>query len=267
MHVDPPDIGPLAAAEDIARHLAAAHAAGAPFRAIEGLSASDPAFCYDVQDEFVRATAKQRRSTVVGYKVGLTSARMQEMCGIAEPICGQVLSDGVYDSGSRLPLDVGVRVGMEFEIAVLIGRDISAATSVVDIVRAVESVAPAMEIIDDRNADYASLHGGSLIADNAWNLGVVLGRFQRSWPSLESLHGEAYVSGVSIGSGSGHDIMGHPFTPLLWLTRHLTSRGRRLRTGDIVLTGSMLRTHFPAPADEIRFVLSGLGDVSISIGS
>lgn len=266
MHADQSGVGPVTAAGDIARQLVSAHAAGAPFRGIDVLSSAGTSFCYDVQDEFVRVTAKERRSTVVGYKIGLTSAQMREMVGIAEPICGQVLSDGVYVSGSRLPRGVGVRLGIEFEIAVLIGQDISAATSVVDVLRAVESVAPALEIIDDRNADYGSLHAGSLIADNSWNLGVVLGRFRRSWPSLESLHGEAYVSGVSIGSGSGLDIMGHPFAPLIWLTRHLTSRGRMLRAGDIVLTGSMLRTYFPGPADELRFVVSGLGDVSVSIG-
>ena len=43
-----------------------------------------------------------RGAAAVGYKIGLTTRRMQEMCGIDSPIAGVVLADRVYASGACL---------------------------------------------------------------------------------------------------------------------------------------------------------------------
>ena len=80
---------------------------------------------YAVQREFVRLQMRARGAAAVGYKIGLTTRRMQEMCGIDSPIAG-VVRDCMYVSGAVLKASAFRRLGVEFEIAVRLGRDLAA---------------------------------------------------------------------------------------------------------------------------------------------
>lgn len=219
---------------------------------------------YDIQDALVRRLCEQRSCRAVGYKIGLTSPRMQAMCGIPHPLGGRVLDDRVHSSGARIALPDYVHVGVECEIAVRVGRDIDASslpTSVEEMALAVAAVAPAFELVEDRHADYKSLDMLTLIADNSWNAGIVLGEFRETWPDLAAIEGTASVNGEEVDRGVGRDVLGHPFEAVLWLARHLVARGESLRAGEIVMTGSLIPTRFPAAGDRYRFSLAGLGAV------
>src|SRR5271169_5602397 len=79
------------------------HRSGArfrPFASVFGIASVDDA--YAVQREYVRLQMQNRGTDVAGYKIGLTSKRMQEMCGIDSPIAGVVLGDRVHGSGARV---------------------------------------------------------------------------------------------------------------------------------------------------------------------
>src|SRR5215472_16389108 len=91
----------------------------------------------------------------VGYKIGLTSARMQKMCSIDHPIAGVVLEKRLSPSGARLPLSSLMHLGIEFEICVRLGRTLAPRErpySFDDVAQAVDAVAPAFEVVDDRNS-------------------------------------------------------------------------------------------------------------------
>ena len=104
-----------------------------------------------------------------------------------------------------------------------------------------------------------------LIADNAWNAGVVLGEFMKSWGDLESACGVMRVNGQEADRGYGRDALGHPFVPLTWLANHLAASGGGLKAGDIVMTGSIVPTRFPKEAGAYHFDLSGVGSVELSV--
>jgi 2-keto-4-pentenoate hydratase len=193
---------------------------------------------------------------------------MQEMCGIDSPIAGVVLKDRVHGSGAALSMSAYGRVGVEFEIAVRVGRDLSPdgrPLALEDVAAAVDAVCPAMEIIDDRNADYGALEVRSLIADNSWNAGIVLGQFACPWPDLASIEGVVSMDGSPIDHGSGRDVLGHPFHAVAWLAGHLAEAGMRLRAGDIVMTGSVVTTKFPDRPTVYRFHAAGLGAVEVTL--
>ncbi|HVJ54146.1 MAG TPA: fumarylacetoacetate hydrolase family protein [Aliidongia sp.] len=256
--------------EIFARDLVAAHRERARFRSFSaeyGIRNLDDA--YDAQEALTALRMGTAGDRSVGYKIGLTSLRMQEMCGIPHPIAGTVLAGGVRESGARLdPAQYG-RLGIEFEIAVRLGHDLPLQArpyEMAEISAAVDAVAPAIEIIDDRNADYASLDPLSLVADNSWNAGIVLGPFSRNWPDLPSLAGTVLGDGKAFDQGTGADVLGHPFAPLAWLANHLATRGAGLTAGDIVMTGSIVTTKFPAAGETYRFELAGLGAVEAAIG-
>ncbi len=252
----------------LARTLAAEHAAGAPFRpfavsgGIDGLPAA-----YRVQDAFVRLL-RADGAAVAGYKIGLTSPRMQAMCGIDTPVAGVVLGPRVHASGVVLEARRYGRLGLEFEIGVRLGRDLKPQGEPFArdaVAAAVDAVFPAIELVDDRRCDYKTLDVLSLVADNAWNAGIVAGEPRGEWPALDACEGVVWADGVELDRGFGRDALGHPFNPLTWLANHLAASGGRLSAGDIVLTGSIVPTQFPTRTTRYRYALAGLGEVAAEV--
>jgi len=237
----------------------------APFAAAFGIASVADA--YAIQRDFVLLQMQARDAGPAGYKIGLTSKRMQEMCGIDTPIAGVVLSDRVHASGAVLNAPSYGRMGLEFEIAVRLKRNFApkGVPSLAEVAAAVDAVCPAVEIIDDRRADYRALDVLSLIADNSWNAGIVLGEFVSAWPDLATIEGQVSVDGAAIDRGSGGDVLGHPFHPVAWLAGHLAAGGSGLRAGDIVMTGSIVTTKFPDRPASYRFDVKGLGAVAATV--
>lgn len=236
-----------------------------PFAAANGIATLDDS--YAVQERYV-ALLKPRCGALVGYKIGLTSQRMQAMCGIGHPIGGVVLADRLHRSGARLAIADYGRMGLEFEIAVRMGSDLPVggpAWTVETIATHVAGVCAAIEIVDDRAADYAELDVLSLVADNSWNGGVVLSEFCRDWPALDAVSGVVSRNGVELDRAHGRDALGHPFAPLAWLANALAAKGQALRAGEIVMTGSLVTTRFPTESETYRFELDGIGAVELDV--
>ncbi len=237
-----------------------------PFAATSGIA--DVAKAYAVQREYVRLLLAAHGGEMAGYKIGLTTKRMQAMCNIDSPVAGVILKDRVHASGVKLSLGAYGHVGLEFEIAVRIGRDLQAdgqKPTLEEVADAVDAVAPAIEIIDDRGADYRELDALSLIADNGWNGGIVLGAFVRPWPDLTSVEAAVSLGGTIIDRGFGREVLGHPFHSVAWLAIHLAETGSTLRAGDLVMTGSLVTTKFPDQSSSYRYELTGLGAVELKI--
>jgi len=253
---------------EVGRQLFDEHRAGTGFHNLGPQCAvSDLASAYAVQREYVALLAAGHGKRA-GYKIGLTSLRMQQMCKIDQPIAGVVFASRVMKSGVALKAGNYGRLGVEFEIGVRLGRDLPQTGKPYDAEsagRAVDGVCAAVEVVDDRNADYKSLDVLSLIADNSWNAGAILDDFRPSWPDLAEARGVLFIDGKEIDSGHGRDVLGHPFVPLAWLANRLIADGSCLRAGDIVLTGSLVTTKFPKEPGRFRYELASIGTVDFSV--
>jgi 2-keto-4-pentenoate hydratase len=222
--------------------------------------------------EWFHTLMVERHGRVAGYKIALTTPVMQQMVGFHTPIAGAILAGTIHRSPVTLRRADYVRLGIECEIAVQLGRDLPAAQAPYrrdHVVDAVAAVMPAFELVDDRQADYAQLAAQvlTLIADNAWNAGVVLGSPLRDWHTLDlaAVHGVMLINGAVVGEGYGRDVMGHPCEALLWLVNTLAQYGKSLTQGMIVMTGSMVATKFVNPGDAASFSVEGLGEVQLSV--
>jgi 2-keto-4-pentenoate hydratase len=256
------------AARRAADLLLAQHKANQRFTTLGSRNApADIADAYDIQDHYV-ALLQSEHGGPVGYKVGLTSATMQAFCGIDHPIAGVVLESRLHQSGATIRRSDFGRLGLEFEIAVRIKSDVPA-TSVPLIAEAIrphiDGVCAAIELVDDRSADYTNLDVLSLVADNSWNAGIVLSEFATTWPDLESVLGRATNGRETIGEGYGRDILGHPFNSVAWLATQLAARGAGLKARQIVMTGSVMKTIFPAEDTTYRFDLAPIGSVEVRL--
>jgi 2-keto-4-pentenoate hydratase len=224
---------------------------------------------YDIQEKYV-ALLRGEHGDTVGYKVGLTSAAMQAFCGIDHPIAGVVLAGRVHRSGATVRRRDFGRLGLEFEIAVRIKTDvpITELPGTADTIRPhIGGVGAAIELVDDRSADYAGLDVLTLVADNSWNAGIVLSEFATIWPDLAAVAGRATKDGVAIGEGHGRDILGHPFNSVAWLATQLAARGVGLKAGQIVMTGSVMKTIFPTDNANYRFDLEQIGAVEVKVAA
>ncbi|HEY4161425.1 MAG TPA: hypothetical protein VGM59_00090, partial [Dongiaceae bacterium] len=68
------------------------HAAGKQFRSIsEERGIRDLDCAYKIQEAVVRRLKGREHAEPRGFKIGLTSKKMQEMCGIDSPLAGYVL--------------------------------------------------------------------------------------------------------------------------------------------------------------------------------
>lgn len=254
--------------EQVARGLLKEHAVRHDFHPLapaSGVTNLDAA--YEVQRLLVNMLSREA-GACAGYKIGLTSRRMQEMCGIDSPLAGIVLANRVCASGTVVAIGQYGRLGLEFEVGVRLWRDLPASAVPFDVrsvTDAVGEVCAAVELVDDRRADYNALDALSIVADNAWNAGAVLGKFTSSWPELGEVRGTVYVNGREDDTGYGRDVLGHPFAPLAWLANHLANRGDFLRSGQIVLTGSLVQTRMPQTRGRFRFELSDIGSVDLAV--
>jgi 2-keto-4-pentenoate hydratase len=222
---------------------------------------------YDIQQQYV-ALLRGEHGDTIGYKVGLTSEAMQKFCGIGHPIAGVVLEKRLHRSGATVRRSEFGRLGLEFEIAVRIKSDVPAAQKPYTagmIEPHIGGVCAAIEVVDDRSADYSKLDVLALVADNSWNAGIVLSDFVPKWPDLEDVLGTATRNNVAIGEGHGRDILGHPFNSVAWLATHLASRGEGLKAGQVVMTGSVMKTIFPVEDAGYGFSLDGIGKVSVNV--
>jgi len=124
----------------------------------------------------------------------------------------------------------------------------------------------AIEVVDERYADWPHTEAPTLIADDFFAAGCVLGApiARDAVSDLSKLPGQALINGVEVARGIGADVMGHPYKALAWLANNLAERGEALRAGDVVLTGSLVQTQWPACGDEVVVTISGLGMASVT---
>ena len=173
---------------------------------------------------------------------------------------------GVHDSGADAAASDYVRVGVECEIAVKLARDLlppEAPFTAEWMGEAVEAYYPAIEIVDDRYVKWETLGAPTLVADDFFAAGCVLGAAgaRNSAPDLLKVAGRAIINGEEAGRGTGADVLGHPHEALAWLANHLAAEGRGLHAGQIVLTGSLVKTVWLSAGDHVRMELQGLGEV------
>jgi 2-keto-4-pentenoate hydratase len=249
-----------------ARAIAQARRNRAPLQALPAdLAPKDLAAGYRVQRALHDLLLPQT-GPLVGYKIGCTSAVMQRYLNIPHPCGGGVFARGVHESGVALRAGDFVRVGVECEIAVRLARDLAASAApftAESVAGAIEAYLPAIEIVDERYIGWETMGAPTLVADDFFAAGCVLGTpvLRSAAPDLVTVVGRAIINGVEVARGTGADVLGHPHHALAWLANHLAEEGRGLHAGQIVLTGSLVKTIWLAAGDRVSMELEGLGKV------
>lgn len=202
-------------------------------------------------------------ASLVGRKVGLTSDAMQQMLGVDQPDFGYLTAGMVSADGATMPAHL-IAPRVEAEIAFRLGAPLGGPDlTVADVLAATEAVAPAIEVIDSRVADWRILIADT-IADNASSGHVAIG----AWQPLGELDLAAMEMTMTVEpgesvSGRGDAVLGHPAEAVAWLARSLhVNGGETIAAGEIVIPGAMARALAVAPGGSATATFSGLGSVS-----
>ena len=251
---------------EVAAVLAAAERDRAPVRPLaETYPALDVVDAYEVQLLNIRARLADGCS-VLGHKVGLSSEAMQQMMGVDEPDYGHLLSDMAVPSDRPVDATRYCYPRVEVEVGFVLGDDLPGEGCTEEqVLDATEVVAPAIELIDSRIADWR-IGLVDTIADNASSAGFVLGpeRVKPQDIDLRRIDATLTRNGARVAVGRSDAVLGNPVTAVAWLARKVAVFGVRLEAGNVVLPGSCTRAIDVHPGDEFVADFDGLGTVHLS---
>lgn len=207
-----------------------------------------------------------------GWKIAATSTAGQAHIGVSGPLAGRILRERVFAPGATISLSGNLMSVAEVEFAFRMGRDLpprDTPYTVDEVLDAVASLHPAIEIPDSRYADFVHAGECQLIADNACAHQFMLGDATGTdWRSLDLAAYQVRVSvrldGVDeerIGMGS--NVLGDPRVALTWIANELSALRVPLKAGQAITTGTCLTPIIVAPNDEVHADFGILGRISV----
>ena len=218
---------------------------------------------YAVQMALHRNLAKAGWGQIAGHKIGCTTTVMQQYLNIEEPCAGGIFAKTITFEEGHYARSALCRPGVECEIAVRLSADLpgqSGGYTHATIEDAVGAVMASIELVDDRWDDFTALPMASLLADDFFGAGCVLGAEMTNWRNLDlaTLCGRMLINGNQVGEGMGGDILGHPLNALVWLADLRAKQSMPLKAGEIVTLGSLVKTVWVDKGDEIVADIDGL---------
>jgi 2-keto-4-pentenoate hydratase len=200
---------------------------------------------------------------IVGRKIGLTNKAMQRALGVYEPDYGHLLDImEVYD-GEAIKLSELIQPRIEVELAFIFNEDIRENVSYGSIVRAVEGVVPAFEVIDSRIKNW-KIKIQDTIADNASSARFILGEKLTDIKlfDLRTIGVVVRRNGEIVQTGVGANVLNDPINSVMWLAKKLLELGDYIKAGDVVLSGSLIAPIDVNKGDAIEAEFGcGLGSV------
>lgn len=181
-----------------------------------------------------------------GWKVAATSKAGQKHINVDGPIAGRLLAERAFPSGATLIFGANRMRVAEPEFAFKMGRDLkqrSTTYTVQEVLDAVASLHPAIEIPDSRYEVFTSVGAAQLIADNACAHEFVLGPAATAdWRGLDLANHRVIgrVDGRIEREGKGANVLDDPRLALTWLANELSGLGITLAKGQVVTTGTCM---------------------------
>ena len=220
---------------------------------------------YAVQAELTKLSGQ----SVVGWKIAATSTAGQRHIHVDGPLAGALLSARALEAGARISLAGNNMKVAEAEFAFRMARPLpkrGEVYGVAEVLAAVGSLHPAIEVPDSRYEDFTRVGAAQLIADVACGCWFVIGRATSAdWRAIDLARHDvsAYRNGALAAQGSGANVLGDPRSALAWIANELCTYGDGLRAGDVVMTGTCLTPVPVSAGDGIRMDFGAFGTLEV----
>ena len=222
---------------------------------------------YYISQHFVRQRVVIDGEKIVGKKIGVTSAPVQEMLGVFQPDFGFLTDAMHYEDGAEIPIEGNlIAPRAEGEIAFRLKGDLlGPGVTEQDVLNATESIMPCFEIVDSRIRDW-QIKIQDTVADNA-SCGVyTLGDNEVSPHDVDlpNLSMKVFKNGELHSEGLSSAVQGNPLTAVAWLANTLGEFGIEFKAGEVILSGSLVPLIPVVAGDRMHLELEGVGTASCS---
>ena len=202
---------------------------------------------------------------VKGHKIGLTSKAMRSLTGATEPDYGTMFDNWFVGEGAVIDRTNMNRPLVEVELAFVLKHAISGpGVNIADVIRAVDFVLPAIEIVDTRQKGRGPSGLVDSISDAAACGMVVLGGLPRRLTDIDvrRIGASLSINGVIEESGVASAVMGNPLNAVAWLINKLHEFGVAPEAGHVILSGSFIKAIPFEPGDSVVAQYDTLGEVT-----
>jgi 2-keto-4-pentenoate hydratase len=210
------------------------------------------------QSEKVQWDYAQKRNSqypIIGYKVALGSANVQQLFALNKPVVGLMFKQSLLPNGSMIKKSSAVNLAYEPDLlAVVKSAEINHAKSIQDLAPHIDRLVAFLEVPDLLIKPGPS-SGPAFIATNAaFRWGVmgdsIIARSDTAFlDSLKTmtvntidisaeLDAGAETENQILSSAKGGAVMGHPYNAILFLLDQLHQRGVQLAAGDMISLGA-----------------------------
>ncbi len=220
---------------------------------------------YQIQLEMIRRKVDEG-SIVIGKKIGATSKAIQNMFGVELPDYGHLLDNMLFVEGEIISLENFIQPKVEFEIAFILKRDLKGPNiTIMDVIESTDYIVPAIEIIDSRIEDWR-IKFEDTVADNGSSAAAVIGGKPTKLAGIDLTHigMVAYKNGEIIDTGAGAAVLGSPVRSIVWLANSLGKFDVPLKTGEIILSGSLTAAVEVECGDTFTAEFDHIGSVSVT---
>jgi 2-keto-4-pentenoate hydratase len=201
------------------------------------------------------------------WKLAATSVHGQRHVDVDGPMAGRILANRIVPPGSTILLAGNIMRVVEPEFAFVLGRDLPPRATPwtrTELLDAVTALRLALEVPDSRYADFVHAGEAQLVAESACAHDLVLGPVVTAdWRSLDlSGHSvRAEVVGRYRRQGTGAAVLGDPRIALLWWANELSTIRETARAGQVVITGTCMKSLEIQEGDHVRVDYGVLGSI------
>lgn len=204
--------------------------------------------CSGVLNDYESAYAVQRKFAELkgeptgGYKISLTSKTTQDMFGTTEPLFGEQTKSHIFAAPCTLELDHMNEPLIEVELSMIPKVDLTSSMSDKELLENI-TVAGGIEVPDARfEAWFPTLNKYLVVADCAVGGCIIHGTpvdgKTLTVAGLNAIRCELFKDGKLIKAGNSTEVLDNPIHALKWLVAALEKRGRQLKAGQVVSSGT-----------------------------
>ena len=225
---------------------------------------------YIIQNYFLSKIDRHFDTKITGWKLGLTSSKLQKIFNTLSPCYGQIREKFIFNSPKKLNLSHLTRIGIEIEVAITLLKDVPSNKKNFtreSILNYIKSYHCAIEIIDDKGINPKEIDIGILISMNVFNQYVILGEEipNNKLNDIKNLNTKLSFNDKIIAEGNTNNVMEDPINSLLWLVNNVHLTGKLLKKNDIIISGTTIEPKWINSSGVIKAEIENLGNCFLEI--
>lgn len=209
--------------------------------------------------------AEDAGATQAGWKAGFGTRTWRDTFGLDAPLVGFLLDTTLVLAGAAVSVGTWTAPRAEAELAMRLGSDVAGDVTPADALAAVEALAPAIELVDLAPApDDPS----GVLAGNIYHRHWVTGTFapMPAGGDLSGLVGHVSAMGTAMDPVADVEAAtGRAGEVLAEVARIAARHGRGLRTGDVVILGSIVPPTAVGPGGTFHYVLGDHAPLEVAL--